>query len=108
MAFEEPLDEIFLVVGSAERGEYELGGRRFPAQRISAFQEGAWSMHGQTRPVTAEVECVLSPEVPIHGVLEADFALEIVWGETEEGDQVVSQRRQAFRLRACGGAGAKK
>jgi hypothetical protein len=103
MAFEEPLADPELIAGSAEVGEYVLDGRYFSALRISAFLETSWMMRGVNRPVTIEIDCVLSEEVAYQGVLEASFLCEIVWAEDEEGNQTVSQREQTFALKGFGG-----
>jgi hypothetical protein len=107
LAFEEPFEEIYVIAGSVESGRFEVAGREFPASRISAFLETSWTMHGVTRPVTVEIEAVVSDEVPLQGVIEAHFVTEIVWEEDEEGNVTVSQREQSFTLRSFGEAPTK-
>ncbi len=103
VALEEPHENAVVVAASAEEGEYALGDRRFPARRISAFCEATWSMHGVTRPLTLELDYVLSDEVPLQGVLEGHVMLEIVWDEDEEGELTVSRRELDFALKSFGG-----
>jgi len=102
MAFEEPLTDLMVIASSAEKGEYELGDRRFPAHLVSAYFETSWNMHGVIRPVMVEVECVLSDEVPVFGILEARFMQEIVWAEDEDGESITQQRELIFILHGYG------
>lgn len=102
LAPEEPYEEVLVVASSIEEGTYEYGDRVFPAQRVSAFLETSWTMHGVTRPVTVEIEAILSSEVPLQGVIEAHFMTEIVWEDDGEGNIAVSQRTQDFQLKAFG------
>ena len=60
-------------------------------------------MHGVVRPVTIEIDCVLSDEVGYQGVLEARFVCEIVWEEDDEGNLSVSERELFFALNGFGG-----
>lgn len=103
MAFEEPLQDVTLIEGSAEKGEYAIGTRRFAGHRVTCFLESGWNMHGVVRPVTIEIDCVLSDEVGYQGVLEARFVCEIVWEEDDEGNLSVSERELFFALNGFGG-----
>ena len=52
-------------------------------------------------PVVLEIECVLSDEVPLFGICEADLKLEIDCGARGE-DQVVGRQEHRYALTAFG------
>ena len=65
----QPLDELTLVSGSLEAGHFELGARSFPGHRVELVYEGSMLSRGNTVPLTIRLEAVLSPEVPLEGLL---------------------------------------
>jgi hypothetical protein len=91
------------VVSSVEIGTYQLADRSFPARRILVVLEGSTVIRHKAFPVTIEIDCVQSDEVPLHGILEATYTSELVWETDEEGEPTaVSRGTLGFALRAFG------
>ena len=106
-AFEEPLGEMTVVASSVEKGTFELDGLRFPARRISAFLEGSTVMRHKSFALTIELEAIQSDEVPLQGILDATFTMEVVWETDDEGEPTaISRRVLDFALLAFGGSDA--
>ena len=101
-AFEEPLSYMTAETSSVQTGIYELGGRRFEAKKIEATMEGYWVMHSRNFPVTVDIVCYQSDEVPLQGILEVDFDFEITWEENGD-DKTVSKRKMHLSLLEFGG-----
>ncbi|HEX5010770.1 MAG TPA: hypothetical protein VFY71_10230 [Planctomycetota bacterium] len=100
---DEPLTAITLREGTVAAGVYELAGRSFPAQRIEAQLDATHVVRHQDLPVTITVTCILSPEVAVHGVLEASFRFDTVWSAEPGEEPLVGRHTSSFALRACGG-----
>ena len=52
--------------------------------------------------MTLTIECVQSDEVPLQGVLEASYVLEVDYGTNAGGKRMIGQNRKAFSLTAFG------
>jgi hypothetical protein len=100
---EEPLSAVALREGSLTPGRYELGGRSFPAQRLAATLTATHTVRHQDLPVTITVEVVLSPEVPLHGVLEASFTWETVWSAEPGQAPLIGRHVTRLLLKEFGG-----
>ena len=101
-SFSQPLDYMTVSESAAIPGIFKLGGREFKAFKITASLEGFITIRHKAFPVTLKVECMQSDEVPLQGILEASFTLEIVWNEAGE-DRTVSQARRELSLLEFGG-----
>ena len=85
------------------QGEYKLAGRSFRARRINAVLEGNLLSRHKLFPITIEVDCVQSDEVPLQGLLEAEYRTEVTWSTDENGEPAISQETKTFALRGFGG-----
>jgi hypothetical protein len=101
--FVEPIQDLEVVVGLVENGEYRIGGRSFPARRIHAVLEGKLLSRHKLFPIGIEVECVQSDEVPLQGILSAEYRTEVTWSTDENGDRTIGQETKTFGLVSFGG-----
>jgi hypothetical protein len=100
---EEPLSAVALREGTVVPGHYELGGRSFPAQRLAATLTATHTVRHQDLPVTITLDLVLSPAVPLHGVLEASFTSETVWSAAPGQSPLIGRHATRFVLKEFGG-----
>jgi len=101
--FVEPIQDLEVVVGQVDNGEYTIGERSFPARRIHAVLEGKLLARHKLFPIGIEVECIQSDEVSLQGVLEAEYRTEVTWSTDENGDRTISQETKTFGLLGFGG-----
>lgn len=100
-AFSNPLQDLRVTESSIVPGTYLLGVQELPARRLTAQIEGNMLARSTLYPCKLELECVLSDEVPLLGICEGQFALEIEYGMRGE-DRVIGLEERRFTLTAFG------
>jgi hypothetical protein len=97
-ASDEALRDIAVRECTVTRGSYESAGRRFPAVRVEAQLAATRVMRHQDFPASLAIDCVISAEVPVHGVLEAQLVEETVWRAEPPEERSVSRWISRFEL----------
>jgi len=101
-AYEEPLSDVTTRACTIEKGSYELGGSHLSAYRVEAELSAMHVVRHQAFPVTLVIDCILAPQVPVHGVLEATYRRDTTWRTSAQASDT-SSRTLRFRLLAYGG-----
>jgi len=78
-AYDQDFDNIELVSSCVERGTYSIARRKFDAKKITANVTCSMRLHGKNYPVDFSIECYQSAEVPLEGMLAAEYNLEVTW-----------------------------
>ena len=55
-------------------------------------------------PITIEVDCVQSSSVPLQGLLEAEYRMQVTYGTDGNGDSIIGRETKGFSLSAFGGS----
>jgi len=96
-SFDQTFYEPRLEECTVEEGSFTLAGNEFAARRLAGRVEASLLMRGVHYPLRVELECILSDEVPLEGVLRATYAVEVDFGQ-----RGAWQLRRGFQLAAFG------
>lgn len=102
-ASDEALGQARVRDGSVIHGRYELAGRSFAALRIAVRLDATRVVRHQEFPARLDIECVLSQDVPVHGVLHARVIEETVWHDGPPGERSSSRWVRQWDLTDFGG-----
>lgn len=80
-------------------GSYLLGNRRVEAWRVDAHLEGKLLVRSRRYPVGLDIECFVSKEVPLYGILRARYDMTAHLGENAKGEKRVSRMTLTYRLK---------
>ncbi len=95
-AFETPLGELQIASCEVLPGRYDWNNRTFEAQSLSIVLRGSFVNRHKEFPLTLEVDSVLSDEVSLHGILQAEYRMTV---EFEDGQ---FERKRTFTLHSFG------
>ena len=79
LAFYEPLQIRRVVEHTVEMGVLTHGDRQFPARRHTWQLEGTTVVRHQEYPMWLDVTAAFSDDVPLYGLVCADFELAVDW-----------------------------
>jgi len=98
----EPMKDFQAVESRVETGTFVSAGQRYPACKITAILKGELEMRHTRYSLTIRATCYQSDEVPLHGILEAEFTTEFTWGNDEKGEPIVIETKTTLHLLAAG------
>lgn len=91
--FDQDFGELKLLQSQVTSGHFKQGDRTFEARRIKLDLETTLLIRQINYPVTIKVECVVSDEVPIAGMITGRFGVEV-----RRGNQVMGNSVKKFQL----------
>ncbi len=97
--FLEPLRDMTVQGSQVESGSYRIAEEEWDAQRITLRYEGFQLTRSSRYPTVVEAKIIRSDEVPLLGILEADYSIAVDWSSRGAG---VERRDKAFELEAYG------
>ncbi len=96
--FEQKFDAVQMTESQVEAGHRELGGQVFDAFRVNAKFSAKLRIRSVRYPVKLTVVADISKQVPLHGVLQAVYTVQVTFGKDANGDPRVSTMKVQFKL----------
>jgi hypothetical protein len=103
LAYYEPLSLESVVEHEVTAGACTLGGRKVAARTHRWRLRGTTVVRHQEYPLLLDVNAVFADDVPVYGLLSADFTLAIDWRRTGQFDAATAYRCR-LSLHAFGSA----
>ena len=82
--FDQDFGEIRVVQSEVTQGECSIGERAFDSVRIRLQLKTSLLTRGIINPVEIDIDCILSEQIPVNGVVRCRFEVETDRGKTSK------------------------
>ncbi len=103
-AYSSPFDGLKIIEHAVRPGRYTVGQESFGASEITMRMSGSLVIRHKAFPLTLDIRAIVSPDVPLHGVLEATFTLAVEFPGEGSAEPGIYRAVREYALAAYGQA----